>query len=317
MTGVDALPAAVPGSAPLPSPLPVEQRRRWRWRRSRLGWMAIPAVAVLTFVIAYPAVRAVQLSLTSTNLINPVSHSVGLHNYQVLLHDSVFYAALKNTMVFTGVSVIAAGLGGLVLALLLEDFLGKFRIIQTVLLTPWAVPTVVAAFLFRYLFEESGGIVNSVLLRLHLVSHVVPFLASPKWSMPSVIISNVWAQLPFFLLIFSAGLKSVPAEVVEAARTDSASRLSIVRHIKLYYLRGPALIAVLLMVIANFNNFPHIESMTGGGPGISTTTLVIYVYQLAFSSYNVGYASAVGVVWLVILLIVAIGFVRAVRHEAA
>lgn len=314
MIGADVLPTTGPGSVSPPS---ASRERHRYWRRSGLGWMAIPALVILAFVIAYPAVRALQLSFTSTNLINPGAHGVGLHNYRVLLHDSVFYAALKNTVIFTGVSVIAAGLGGLVLALLLEDFLGRFRVIQTILLTPWAVPIVVAAFLFRYIFEESGGIVNSLLLRLHLVSHAVPFLASPKWSMPSVIIANVWGQLPFFLLIFSAGLKSVPTEVVEAARTDSASRLSIVRHIKLYYLRGPALIAVLLMVIANFNNFPHIESMTGGGPGISTTTLVIYVYQLAFSSYNVGYASAVGVVWLVILLIVAIGFVRAVRRETA
>lgn len=279
--------------------------------------MLLPTLAILAFVIAYPAVRAVQLSFTSTNLINPVAHGIGLQNYRTLFHDSVFYTALENTMVFTAASVILAGLGGLLLALLLEDSLGRFRVIQTILLTPWAVPTVVAAFLFRYMFEESGGIVNSLLLRSHLIGRAVPFLASPKWSMPSVIVGNVWAELPFFLLVFSAGLKAVPDEIVEAARADSAGKLSIVRHVKLHYLRGPAIIATLLMVIANFNNFPHIEAMTGGGPGVSTTTLVIYVYQLAFSSYNVGYASAVGVVWLLILLVLAVGFVRAVRMETA
>lgn len=255
--------------------------------------MVLPTLAILAFVIAYPAVRAVQLSLTNTSLINPLSHGVGAENYRTLFHDSVFYTALKNTLVFTGASVVLAGLGGLVLALLLEDFLKRFRIVQTILLTPWAVPTVVAAYLFRYMFEESGGIVNSVLLQTHLVSHVVPFLASPTWSMPTVILGNVWAQLPFFLLVFSAGLRAVPGEIVEAARTDGAGKWSIVRHVKLHYIRSTAIIAVLLMVIANFNNFPHIESMTGGGPGVSTTTLVIYVYQLAFSSYDVGYASAV------------------------
>lgn len=287
------------------------------FRKKRMLWMVLPTLAILGFVIAYPAVRAVQLSFTSTSLINPVARGVGFANYRTLFHDSVFYTALKNTLVFTASSVALAGLGGLVLALLLEDFLGRFRWVQTVLLTPWAVPTVVAAYLFRYMFEESGGVVNSVLLQLHLVSHAVPFLASPQWSMPTVVLANVWAQLPFFLLVFSAGLKTVPDEVVEAARTDGAGRWSIVRHVKLHYLRSAAVIAVLLMVIANFNNFPHIESMTGGGPGISTTTLVIYVYQLAFSSYDVGYASAVGVVWLVILLILAVGFVRAVRMEGS
>lgn len=277
--------------------------------------MAIPTIAILAFVIAYPAVRAVQLSFTSTSLVNPVARGVGLGNYRTLVHDSVFMTALKNTVIFTAASVFLAGLGGLSLALILEDFFGRYKIVQTVLLTPWAVPTVVAAYLFRYMFEESGGIVNSLLLRLHLVGSSVPFLASPKWAMPTVILANVWAQVPFFLLIFSAGLKAVPDDVVEAARTDGAGKWSVVRHVKIQYLRGPAVIAVLLMVIANFNNFPHIESMTGGGPGVSTTTLVIYVYQLAFSSYDVGYAAAVGVVWLVILLVLAIGFVRAVRME--
>ncbi len=285
-------------------------------RRKRLFWMVVPTIAILAFVIAYPAVRAVQLSFTSTSLVNPVAKGVGFTNYRTLFHDSVFYTALKNTLIFTAASVLLAGLGGLLLALLLEDFFSRFRFIQTILLTPWAVPTVVAAYLFRYMFEESGGIVNSILLKTHLVGAAVPFLASPKWSMPTVVLANVWAQLPFFLLIFSAALKSVPEEVVEAARTDGAGKVSVVTHVKLHYLRSAGVIAILLMVIANFNNFPHIESMTGGGPGISTTTLVIYVYQLAFSSYDIGYASAVGVVWLVILLVLAVGFVRAVKMDS-
>lgn len=279
--------------------------------------MLIPTLAVLGVVIAYPAVRALQLSFTATNLLSLSSRAIGASNYHTLLRDSVFFSALRNTVVFTFSSVVIAAILGLVLALILEDFFGNFRIIQTILLTPWAVPVVVAAFLFRYMLEESGGIVNSILLQLHLVGHAVPFLVSPKWSMPSVIAANVWEQMPFFLLVFIAGLKSVPEEIVEAARADSAGKLSIIRYVKLPYLKSPAVIAILLMVIANFNNFPLIESMTGGGPGISTTTLVIYVYQLAFSGYNVGYASAVGVAWLAILLILAVGFIKAVRMEPA
>lgn len=294
--------------------IPASSKRRSR-RRDGLSWMLLPTVAILAVVIAYPAIRAIQLSFTATNLVSLMSRGVGTSNYHTLLHDSVFLSALKNTIIFTLASVAIAALIGLVLALMLEDFFGKFRIIQTILLTPWAVPVVVAAFLFRYMFEQSGGIVNSVLLRLHVIGTAIPFLVSPNWSMQSVIIANVWEQMPFFLLVFTAGLKSVPDEIVEAARTDSAGKLSIIRHVKLHYLRSPAVIAILLMVIANFNNFPLIESMTGGGPGISTTTLVIYVYQLAFSNYNIGYSSAVGVAWLVILLILAVGFIRAVRME--
>lgn len=276
----------------------------------------MPALAILAFVIGFPILRAVQLSFTDTNLINQRAHGVGLANYRLLLHDSVFATALKNTAVFTGLSVATAALLGLLLAFIVEEFFSRFRVVQTILLTPWAVPTVVAAFLFRYMLEKSGGVVNSLLIRSQLIQHALPFLISPRWSMPSVIVANVWAQTPFFLLVFAAALRAVPAELVEAARTDGAGRLAVIRKVKLFFLRGPAVIALLLMVIANFNNFPHIEAMTGGGPGVSTTTLVIYVYQLAFSSYNIGYAAAVGVVWLAILVIVALGFIKAMRSQA-
>lgn len=293
--------------------------RPWLYRlrpKRLIDWMVLPTVIILAFVIAYPAVRAVQLSLTSTNLINPISHGIGLKNYHTLLHDSTFFGALKNTFVFSAASVAVAGLAGLLLALIAERFLGRVRIVQTLLLTPWAVPTVVAAYLFRYMLQTVGGLVDSSLVHLHVVSHPVPFLTSPSWSLASVTGANIWTQIPFFFLIFLAALRAVPGDVLEAARVDGARYWSTTWHIKLNYLRGPATIAVLIMIIANFNNFALPESMTGGGPGFSTTTLVVYVYQLAFSSYNVGYAAAVGVIWLIVLLLFALLFIRAVRSNS-
>lgn len=291
-------------------------KRRW-FRPSRLiDWMALPMLAILAFVIAYPAVRAVQLSFTATSLINPGSPGVGLRNYQTLAHDTVFTTALTNTAIFSGVSVLAAAVIGLGLALLAERYLSRYRIVNTVLLTPWAIPTVVAAYLFRYMLQTNGGLVNSVLLHLNLISHPVGFITSPTWSMPSLITANVWTQIPFFFLVILAGLRAVPGEVVEAARADGAGYWATVWHIKLHYLRGPLMIAALLMVITNFNNFAMPVALTGGGPGYSTMTLVLYVYDLAFQSYHVGYAAAVGVIWLIILLAFAMLFVRLVRSES-
>lgn len=289
-------------------------RRRFR---SPVDWMVLPTLAILAFVIAFPAVRAVQLSLTNYNLINGTAHSVGFANYRALVHDGIFRKALENTIYFTLGTVVVGGVIGLLLAFLTEGLVGRSRILKSLLMTPWAVPTVVTAFLFRYMLEEEGGLVNSVLHSSGITHRTVPFLASPHLALASVTVANVWAQIPFFFLVFSAGLKAVPQEVVEAARVDAASSFDIAARIKLPYLRSTAVVAVLIMVIASFNNFPHIYSMTGGGPGFSTTTLVIYVYHLAFSSYDVGYASAVGVVWLVILLAAAIGFVRVIRSEQA
>jgi ABC-type sugar transport system permease subunit len=116
--------------------------------------------------------------------------------------------------------------------------------------------------------------------------------------------------------VFTAGLTSVPNDVVEAARVDRAGPWTMIGRIKLPYLIGPAMIAMLIMVINNFNDFAKIWAMTGGGPAYTTTTLVVYVYQLAFSSFNMGYSSAIGVVWLLLLVIFAVFYVRLLQRAS-
>jgi multiple sugar transport system permease protein len=277
--------------------------------------MALPALIVLAGVIGYPMVKAVQLSFTNSDLLNPGSgQSVGLTNYRTLFtNDPLFWQALDHTLFYTFVSVLLAGLIGLVLALVTENLKGVWRIIRTALLAPWGVPIIVVAFLFYYMFQVRGGVVNELLLSTHMIHNPIQWLSNGTWAMIAVIIANVWSTTPFFLLMFTAALAAVPNEVVEAARVDRAGTMSMLVQIKLPYLKTAALLGTLLMVIQNFNNFPLIYSMTHGGPVYSTTTLVIYVYQLAFSQFHLGFASAVGVVWLFILLLFAGLFIRLMR----
>lgn len=278
--------------------------------------MAIPVVAVLALTIGYPIVSAIFLSFTDSNLLQPGgANSVGLRNYSTLFHSSVFWQALGNTMVYTFVSVAVAGLLGLLLALATENLQGAWRLIRGLMLTPWGIPVIVVAFLFQYMFQDRGGVINQLLITLHIVHSPVLWLSTGRWAMTSVIVANVWSQTPFFLLLFTAALAGVPTEVVEAARIDRTGTLAMAGLIKLPYLRTAAVMGALLMVIQNFNNFPLIWSMTQGGPSYSTTTLVIYVYQLAFDRFHLGSASAVGVVWLAILLVVAGVFIRLLRGQ--
>jgi multiple sugar transport system permease protein len=120
---------------------------------------------------------------------------------------------------------------------------------------------------------------------------------------------------PFFFLLLSAALAAIPDEVIQSARVDRAPTWSMILHIKLPLIRNTLLISSLLMIIATFNDFAKIWAMTQGGPGYSTTTLVIYVYRLAFESFEFGYASALGVVWLLVLLVFAIAYLRALRTD--
>jgi multiple sugar transport system permease protein len=293
------------------------RRRRRAGRTPWFDWMVLPVLAVLAVVIGYPMVSA---AILSTERYNPVSgfpaEGVGLRNYDRLLsEDPVFWDALIHTAIYTFGSVLVAALGGLILALLVENLSDRWRALRMLLLTPWAVPIIVVAFLFRYMFDDEGGIVNAALLELGIVDDKVGWLTSSTWALFTVTLANVWTQIPFFFLVFSAALAGIPNDVVESARVDRSRGLSMVFHIKLPFLRGAFLVSSLIMVVANFNDFGKIWAMTEGGPGYSTTTLVVYVYRLAFGSFDLGYASAIGVVWLVLLMLFAIVYVRALQRE--
>lgn len=275
----------------------------------------MPAVSVLALVVGYPVLYTAYLSTQRMNLLDTgPSRYIGTRNYVRLFGDSVFWSSLENTVTYTFGSVIVAALSGLSLALLTENLLGwRFRSVRALLLVPWAVPFVVVAFLFRFMFLQDGGVINAVLLRLGAISSPVLWLNDANLALPSIMLTNIWTMTPFFFLLLSAALAAIPTEVIESARIDRATTWSMVFHIKLPFLRNALLISGLLMVISNVNDFAKIWAMTEGGPGYATTTLVVYVYRLAFGDFNFGYASAIGVVWLVLLLVFASLYLRAIR----
>lgn len=305
--------------AALPGPPQPRRRRRRAGRTPWFDWMVLPVLVVLAVVIGYPMVSA---AILSTEKYNPVSgfpaESVGVANYDRLLSsDPIFWEALVNTAVYTFGSVLVASLVGMALALLVENLSDRWRALRMLLLTPWAVPIIVVAFLFRYMFDDTNGIVNALLVDLGILEDKVGWLTSSTWALFTVTLANVWTQIPFFFLVFSAALAGIPTAVVEAARVDRSRGLSMVLQIKLPFLRGAFLVSSLIMVVANFNDFGKIWAMTEGGPAYSTTTLVVYVYRLAFGSFDLGYASAIGMVWLVLLLVFAVVYVRALARDPA
>jgi multiple sugar transport system permease protein len=291
--------------------------RRRAGQRPWLDWMVVPTLVVLAVIVGYPVVYTLVLSAQDYNLLSlEPPRTVGIANFQSLLSDRIFWQSLQNTAVYTFGSVAAAAFIGLALALLMEDLGGpRFRALRALLLTPWAVPFVVVAFLFRYMYLQNGGIINAALLWLGVIDAPVLWLNDASLALPSVMVANVWAMAPFFFLLLSAALAGIPNEVLESARVDRAGTWSMIRDIKLPFLRNPLLISSLLMIIANFNDFAKIWAMTQGGPGYSTSTLVVYVYRLAFENFEFGYASALGVIWLLLLFFFALAYLRALRTQ--
>jgi len=277
--------------------------------------MVLPSVGVLAIVVGYPVVYTLLLSTQDYNLLGVTpTRFVGAGNYHKLLDDPTFWTSLANTALYTFGSVAVAAVLGLVLALVTEDVGGRRgRVARALLLTPWAVPFVVVAFLFRYMYLQNGGAINAVLLASGLIRAPISWLNEASLALPAVMVTNIWAMTPFFFLLLAAALAGIPNEVLESARVDRARGLSLVMHVKLPFLRNALLVSSLLMIIANFNDFAKIWAMTQGGPGYSTTTLVVYVYRQAFENFSIGYASAIGVVWLVLLLAFAVAYLRALR----
>lgn len=280
-----------------------------------LDWMVLPTLLVLALIVGYPVVSTFYLSANDYNLLSPSPPKfVGLENYIDIWGDRVFWLSLTNTLFYTFGTVIFSAVIGVSIALLLENANGRlWGGVRALVVAPWAVPFVVVAFLFRFMYLQNGGIVNDVLLDLGWIGAPVPWLNDASLAMPAIVVANIWATTPFFFMVAASTLTGIPDSVLESARVDRAGVWATLYYIKLPFLRNSLVIGGLLMVIANFNDFAKVWVMTQGGPGYSTTTLVVYVYRMAFESFELGYASALGVIWLLLLFVTAAAFIRLLR----
>ncbi|WP_407305631.1 carbohydrate ABC transporter permease [Desulfosporosinus sp. SB140] len=278
--------------------------------------LIFPAVFVLGIVILYPLISSLVLSMFHYELTRPDQTKLSvLENYTKMIHDDVFWLSLKNTVIFTGVSVVVSLIVGLIGAITIDQLPQRLAGVRGVILVPWLIPGVIVGFLFMLIFDVQVGPVNMILQHLGIIKEFLPWLMDDKLANIAVVVANIWNQIPFYILMFTAGIKAIPAEIKEAVIVEGAGRWEEFVHVTLPHLRGILIITSLLMIIRNFNNFPLIYTMTGGGPVYSTTTFVIYIYRLAFEQFNIGYASAVGVVWCLVLLVLSSLYVKMLSKQ--
>ncbi|MGI6286536.1 sugar ABC transporter permease [Neomoorella humiferrea] len=278
--------------------------------------LVFPSILVLALVILYPLVSSSLLSLFHYELTKPDEIKFTfLRNYNTMFHDETFWLAFKNTLIFTIISVCVSLVIGLIGAIAIDQLPERMSGLRGLMLVPWIIPGVIVGFLFMLIFDVEVGVANVILKNAGLIKTFLPWLMDEDLAMIAVIVANCWNQIPFYLLMFTAGLKAIPVDVKEAAIVEGANRWQEFRYVTIPYLRGIIVITSLLMVIRNFNNFPIIYTMTGGGPVYSTTTLVIYIYRLAFEQFNLGYASAVGIIWCLVLLLVSMLYVKMLYQQ--
>ena len=276
-----------------------------------------PAFAIMAYVVAYPLLRTFWLSLLHVELVDPDHQAfVGLGNFLALIHDATFWQSLARTLVFTSISVAASFVFGLGFALLADGLPGRFAAARGLLLVPWVTPAVVVGFLFLYMFDQEVGVVNLLLTHLHVIQHGLAWLSDADLALATVIAANVWSQTPFFVLMFTAGLTAIPPTQREAIRIDGARGWAEFRHLIVPYLRHIMVIASLIAIINNFSSFTVIWTLTQGGPVYATTTLAVQIYRVAFQQFKFGYGAAMGVVWMLVLLVLSVVYIRTLQREA-
>ncbi|GIH28474.1 sugar ABC transporter permease [Acrocarpospora phusangensis] len=293
--------------APVTSTVNAGPPGRLRSRRAREALtglaFAAPAVAVFAVFMFWPLIQVFWISLQQTRGFG-IAKWVGLGNYQEILSDKIFWTALLNTAVYTAVSVPLCLVAGLAAALLLNKRMPARGLIRAIYYLPAVISGVSSALIGAWLFNEDIGLVNRVLEAVGLGP--VPWQSEGAPAMLSLVAISLWIGLGFNMVVYLAALQGIPREVFEAARCDGASRWATLRRITIPQLGPTTFFLIVIGVINSFQVFDIVYVMTGGGPGNSTTMLVTYAYSAGFEQRQQGYASAIGVVLYLIVLVMTI-----------
>ena len=285
-------------------------------RRARLfAWlMAGPASLVMLAIMVYPLTNLLLLSLRDYDGASVTAYQwVGLANYEAMLADPRFWAALRRTLAYCLLSVTASLALGTLMAFVVNRRFRGVTVLRTVFILPMVAMPVASALVFEAMMNPNQGILNQMLEAAGLPPYA--WLAHPGSALLSLVVLEVWMGAPFVMLIVLAGLQSMPQEPLEAARIDGATPLQALWFVTLPMLRSALATAVLFKLIDTLKQFATIWVLTEGGPLRSTETLYVYGYALAFQFFDVGYGAAILMALLVLVLFVSLLWMR-VRERA-
>ncbi len=273
-------------------------------RKEASARFVAPSLLLMCLVTVYPVFYVLWLSLQRKHLTFGIEKFLGFENYIALAGDARFWNALKNTAYFTATSVsleLALGLG---IALLMNRAFKLKGLMRAVVLIPWAVPTVVSARMWEWLYNTDFGILN------YLLGTKVNWLGSTFWAMNAAVFMDVWKTTPFVAIILMAGLQTIPGELYQAARGDGAGPWAVFKNITLPLLKPVILVVLIFRTLDAFRVFDAIYVLTGGGPAQSTETLSIYAYKVLFQTLRFGYGSAISVMVFLLVGAISVFYIR-------
>ncbi|WP_084383829.1 carbohydrate ABC transporter permease [Halalkalicoccus paucihalophilus] len=269
-----------------------------------------PVLTYLFLISYYPIIDTIWTSLHQGSVLPTQEETfVGLENYRSVVSSSSFWNAFIVTMIYTFVSVPIEMVIGLGLALLVNrGFKGKY-IAQAAILFPWALPTIINARIWSWLFHGEYGVINDMLIRVGILESSYPFLSNPDIALASMLFVTIWKTSSFVALILLAGLASIPENLYEAARIDGASKVKQFWYVTLPLLKPVILVALIFRTLPAFQAFGLPYGLTGGGPGESTTTLVLWAHQITFTRLEFGEGAAAATIITVFAMVICVVYV--------
>jgi multiple sugar transport system permease protein len=274
-----------------------------------------PAAIVVLAIVAYPLGYAIWLSLTNSRVGSP-GHFIGLGNYISLFQDSTFLRTVGNTLVYTLGGLVVKLALGLVVALALNRIRIGRNVVSGVLLFPWIIPTVISSLVWKWMLDGSStGIINYVLVNLHLVERPVDWLGTSTLAMLSVIMVGVWREVPFFGISLLAGLQGIPRDQYEAASLDGATWLQTFWNVTIPNLRGIMLLVSVLSAVQAAYDFTLIWTLTQGRPGGATHLLSTLSFEQGFSVGELARAVAIALVAFPLIAPVVLWVARIIERQ--
>jgi len=296
-------------------------KKRMKGSRSeaRYGFAyVIPALIFMVAMIGYPIIYNIYISffdMTAQSIGSGDSAFIGLKNYITIFQDPTMWKAMKNTFFYTIFCIVFQFVIGFAFALFFSRKFRAARYIKGLMVLSYMLPMTVVGLMFKFMLSPSNGIINEILVNLHLVKEPVEWLLNEKTVMWGLIIANTWVGIPFNMLLLSTGLDNVPADIYESAAIDGASSVQRFFHITVPMIKQSILSVLILGFVYTFKVFDLVYVTTGGGPVDASEVLSTYSYTLSFETYYFGRGAAVANVLFLCLFIVALVYLKLIGKD--
>ncbi|RDD60616.1 carbohydrate ABC transporter permease [Ferruginivarius sediminum] len=281
----------------------VDYERRWG------GMMLLPAVLVIGALSIVPLSRAVYSSFQQTSPLLP-SKFIGLDNYIAVIESNAFFTAWLVTLKFTTITVVLTTLMAVISASVLNSSFRGSSLVKPLVLLPWAVPGVIAGVIWRWMFNNNYGAINTILHAIGVIDEYVYWLGEPSLALLAASIAQTWSLLPLSIILILAALQNIPEEQYEAARLDGANSWQLFRYVTFPYIRTAVIIVALYNTLMGLTAYDIVYTMTAGGPGTATSVISYFTWSISFTQLNIGQGAALATMMALVSIVFIVGLLR-------